>query len=176
MINKRLLLISSAALLGFIILVILVSYGLRDDTTTIKPQSKDSVKVDPITGETLIETEGIESEGPRGASLLGADNIQPLYGDDDVFQAVRDVLVGQFNKAQYVKISPKNINKDAVNNPGAAGNYLLVEFDVYLDKDTVNKYRISSRSQPDGLIYITITSPTGVVEKLDTSIYASDGS
>lgn len=176
MINKRLLLIGSAALLGFIILVILISYGLQSDTTTVKPQSKDSVKVDPITGETLVETVGIEPEGPRGASLIGANNIQPLYGDDNVFQAVRDALVSKFNKAQYVKISPNNINKDAVNNPGTADNYLLVEFDVYLDKDSVNKYRVSSRSQPDGLIYITVTSPAGVVEKLDTSIYTSDGS
>lgn len=173
--NQRTILIIIASVIGAMVLIGFALWYFSAGDGGVTPQSKESVKVDPITGETIIETEGIDPEGKAKPSILGASNIQPLYGDDYAFSAVsEDVLLHHFETSKYIKISPNNIKKDSVNIPETGERYLVLDFDVYLDDNTKDKHRVSTKFQSDGIIYATVTAPDGKVTNYTTSVFGGD--
>lgn len=177
--NRKIVIVIGVGVIAVMTIISLTLWLLNSSNNRVNPQPADTVKTDPITGEQIITPRGTtpESTSDIGAdvpSVIGASKIQPLFGDDLVFSAVkRYILDVHFKDAKFVKISPQNIAKDAVNNQQTKEYYVLVEFDVYLDDNTTNKYRISIKSQRDGLIFGTVTAPDGTATKYETNVYGT---
>jgi hypothetical protein len=170
--NQRVTIIIAAAIGGLVLIGLVLWLGFRGTGGGVTPQPESSVKTDPITGETIIETEGIDPEGEARPSVIGASSVQPLFGNDDAFQAVaNDVLIPYFETSKFIKISPKDIHKNSVNNLQTGERYLLVEFDVYLDDNTKDKHRVSVKLLPDDTIQATVLDPDGTTKNFNTSIY-----
>ncbi len=147
----------------------------------VKPnEPKITETIDPITGETIIDGDTTPERGQpdtdqpvTGPVIYGFDNINGLYGDDNVMIALRDqYFKHEFGDKKAVKISPKNIEKKSLNNQETGESSIYVKFYIYLDDNTTSAYTMETKfNQNTGIVDITLTDPKGVqhTEQIDAS-------
>lgn len=175
--RKTLIIFGAATLILIAVMVILFVVNKKP---TIQPNVTETI--DPITGEKIITNPGNPERFSGNAdtvaddpSVLGSDNVQPYFGNNDAFAFFKDqVLLATFPTAKFIKISPKNITRNSVNPPD--GNfYTQIDFDVYIDDNLTDKTHFSTKYySTSGDLRTTITDPKGKTTESYTNVFGSD--
>lgn len=127
---------------GCILLVVVMIIGIIvQQTNRTRLETKTTTSVDPITGETIVNVEGKSPETnnqPAQPSIIGSDAVYGLFGDEEVFTRLQDiVLYPTYAKHSLIRISKDSVNKVVRTTDGITT--IIVNFDIYLDKDNVKK-------------------------------------
>ena len=117
------------------------------------PTTKTTSTVDTVTGETIVTVDGKSPEkggaaGATGPALIGAESINPLFGDDAVVMSIKDNVFPDVYKAYgIVKIAKDNVKKSVVTQN--ATTTITVSFRIYLDSNTAKYDGVTVAYKPD---------------------------
>lgn len=164
--NKRLIIIAVVAVSVVVVLVFIL----------VRPKKKSNVPdpivtTDPITGDQLIETPGVDPEtgGVQNNSLplLGGSKLYEYIDDDYTFILLRDgILTKHFkektnNKAKLMKLVPSSLVTKTIG--GGANNdaYKTASFDMLTDIDD-DTYKVAVTYYPvEGRVNVIIKDRAG---------------
>lgn len=176
--KKRLIII--AAIVGFFIIPITIAIIYRSYTHT---DQKITEKTDPITGETVVDGGTTPERAQPGTDrpitgpvVMGSSNIAELYGSSVAYDALNNLFLKRiFKDAKLVKISQRAIIKHVTVNQQTGQVFIAVNFDVYLNNNTTDKYTIETNyNQNDSIIDITMTDHKGEKQTHQINIYGGD--
>lgn len=166
MINKRLI----------IFVVVVLSIIMMAVFLVVRPKNKTNVPdpivtTDPITGDKLITTPGVDPETGGvpsvGLPLLGGAKLYEHIDDDYAFILLRDSILAKYfkektsNKAKLMKLIPASLITKTVGG-GTSGNaYKSADFDILTDINN-DVYKVIMTYYPvEGLINVVIKDKAG---------------
>lgn len=166
--NKRLLIIA-AVLLAIVMVIAFVVAKPKKKTNIPDP----IVTTDPITGDKLIETPGVDPETGDGESsglaLIGSQKLYDYMDDDYTFYLLRDGIFSRYfkekvdGKAKLLKIVPSSLTTRTIGG-GSSGNAQKTAAFTLLTDLNDDPYQVSMTILPvEGEIFVDIKDKNGVV-------------